>query len=265
MTHLLQTRPLGQTGIFVSPIGLGTVKFGRNTGVKYPQDFVLPTDEQIVELLAMAKKLGINTLDTAPAYGTSEQRLGQLLQGRRSDWVIIGKVGETFTDNISAHDFTADFIQRSVEQSLKNLNTDYIDVLLIHSNGDDVNIIKHYKVFETLAKLKSQNIIRAFGMSTKTIEGGLLTIEQADVAMVTYNPLTLDEKPIIDAAYQQNKGILIKKALASGYLNKIGTANPVQTVMDFILKTQGVSSIIVGTINPQHLLANVLAAEQAIL
>jgi aryl-alcohol dehydrogenase-like predicted oxidoreductase len=102
-------------------------------------------------------------------------------------------------------------------------------------------------------------------MSTKTVEGGLLTIQEADVAMVTYNPIAVDEKPVIDAAYAHNKGILIKKALASGYLNKIGTDDPVQTVMDFILNTPGVSSVIVGTINPAHLKENVKAALNAMI
>ncbi len=260
---MLTQHTLGQTEVLVSPIGLGTVKFGRNQSVKYPEHFELPSDQHIVELLNIAQELGINTLDTAPAYGTSEKRLGQLLPGQRRDWTIISKVGEIFSNGQSSFDFSADFIARSIEQSLKNLNTDYLDVLLIHSNGDDVNIIKEYKVFETLEKLKSQKLIRAFGMSTKTVEGGLLTIKHADVAMVTYNPIVTVDKPIIDAAFSQHKGILVKKALASGYLNKIGTDDPVQTVMNFIFATKGISSVIVGTINPTHLKQNVDAAINA--
>lgn len=250
---MLKLNALGKTGIQVSCLGLGTVKFGRNQGVKYPESFELPSDEHIVDLLETAKKFGINTLDTAPAYGSSEQRLGKLLHDRK-DWVIVGKAGETFENGISAYNFNADFIHRSIERSLKNLNTDYLDVLLIHSNGDDVNIIQNDKVFATLEKLKAQKMIRAYGMSTKTIEGGLLTIEQADVAMVTYNANHTEEKPIIDLAFQKNKGILIKKALASGHLNKIA---------DFIFQTPGVSSVIIGTLSPSHLQEHVLSAIQA--
>ncbi|HLF67570.1 MAG TPA: aldo/keto reductase [Gammaproteobacteria bacterium] len=264
MSLPLPLRPLGQTGIQVSPIGLGTVKFGRNQSVKYPDHFELPTDQQIVDLLVTAQTLGINTIDTAPAYGSSEQRLGQLLPGKRSDWVIIGKVGETFVEGISHYQFDADFIEQSILQSLKNLNTDYLDVMLIHSNGDDVHIIQHDNVFETLEKLKAQKLIRALGMSTKTIAGGLLTIEQADVAMITYNLNAPEEKPIIEAAYQQNKGILIKKALGSGHLTKISEPDPLQASMDFIFSTQGIGSVIVGTINPKHLQENVNAAARAL-
>jgi len=76
----------------VSPLGLGTVKFGRNQQVKYPTAFELPDDKQVLNILALARDLGINLLDTAPAYGLSQQRLGKLLSGRQ-DWIIVSKVG----------------------------------------------------------------------------------------------------------------------------------------------------------------------------
>ena len=70
----LAKRPLGSTGIDVSSLGLGTVKFGRNQEVKYPTGFSLPVDRAIESLLDVARESGINLLDTAPAYGSSEQR-----------------------------------------------------------------------------------------------------------------------------------------------------------------------------------------------
>ena len=99
----LEHRELGQSGISVSCIGLGTVKFGRNQEVKYPSSFALPSDEEIVSLIDQAKSLGINLLDTAPAYGSSEQRLGRLLSDRK-DWVICTKVGEEFVTGKSEAD-----------------------------------------------------------------------------------------------------------------------------------------------------------------
>ncbi len=94
-------RPLGDTGLAVSPLGLGTVKFGRDQGVKYPSGFTIPDDREAADLLALARDLGINLIDTAPAYGRSEERLGPLLRGQREHWVIVSKVGEEFVDGQS--------------------------------------------------------------------------------------------------------------------------------------------------------------------
>jgi aryl-alcohol dehydrogenase-like predicted oxidoreductase len=249
---VLQTRCLGQTDIAVSPLGLGTVKFGRNQGVKYPQAFALPSDVDIQNLLAIAKESGINLLDTAPAYGESENRLGALLSSRH-DWVICTKAGETFHQAESQFDFSKQAIIQSVEESLKRLRTDYLDILLIHSNGEDERLIQEENIFATLADLKQAGKIRAYGMSTKTITGGLLTIDHADLAMVTYHPRYTDEHDVIVAAKQKHKGILIKKAFASGHLQLFGSEDPVKASLEFILKEPGVTSVIVGTVNPVHL------------
>ena len=125
-------RPLGQTGPMVSPLGLGTVKLGRDQGVKYPSGFQIPDDDEARRLLKLARDLGINLIDTAPAYGRSEERLGPLLRGQRHDWVIVSKVGEEFSDGQSRHDFSAAHTRFSVERSLKRLETDCIDLVLVH-------------------------------------------------------------------------------------------------------------------------------------
>src|ERR1700722_19228645 len=85
---MIQKTQLGNTNISVSRIGLGTVKFGRNQKINYPTPFSLPSDKEILALLNCAQELGINVLDTAPAYGSSEERLGNLLNGQRSDWIL---------------------------------------------------------------------------------------------------------------------------------------------------------------------------------
>lgn len=99
-------RPLGSTGFQVSPLGLGTVKLGRDQGVKYPNGFTIPDDAQALALLQQARELGINLIDTAPAYGIGEQRLGPLLRGQRDEWVIVSKTGEEFEQGRSHFDFS---------------------------------------------------------------------------------------------------------------------------------------------------------------
>lgn len=257
---MLEKYLLGSTELQISRIGLGTVKFGRNQGVKYPTHFELPSDAVIQDLLAIAREQGINLLDTAPAYGTSEERLGKLLKNTRHDWVICTKAGEDFINGESHFDFSAYGLQRSIERSLQRLRTDYLDIVLIHSDGNDVQLIKKYGVLDTLNECKKRGLIRAYGISTKTVAGGILAVDHSDVVMVTHNPVYTEEQPVIAYAYQNKKGVLIKKALASGHAEKFAAINPAQAALRFIFAEPGVSCVIAGTINKDHLLQWVLAA-----
>lgn len=257
----MELRPLGSTGIMVSPLGLGTVKFGRNQQVKYPHPFALPDDKTIRDLLDLTADLNINLIDTAPAYGTSEARLGQLLPGPRDRWVIASKVGEFFQHGRSSFDFSAAATRHSVEKSLRRLRTDYLDLALIHSNGDDLHILEQEDALDALRQLKQEGLIRAYGMSSKTVAGGLRVVDECDLVMATCNLEYDDELPVLAAAGRLSKGVLVKKGLQSGHIpGKKG----VRSSMAFIFAQPGVSSIIVGTINPEHLQQNVAIVNQVI-
>lgn len=262
----LQRRQLGATGMVVSCLGLGTVKIGRNQGVKYPARFELPTDREVSTLLGTAFDSGINLLDTAPAYGASEERLGKLLRDREK-WIICTKTGEEFIDGVSSFDFSAAHTQFSVERSLKRLHTDYLDLVLVHSDGNDEHIIRQTDCFQVLARLKEKGLIRAFGFSGKTVTGGLLALQHADVVMVTCNSQETAETDVIREAHRLNKGVLIKKALSSGHAVDSpanSQPDPITDAMRFVFSNSGVSSIIIGTINPAHVLENINAAKSAL-
>lgn len=265
---LTQRRTISDTSLSVSPLGLGTVKFGRNTGVKYPSTFDIPDDKQVLSLLDQAWDLGINFLDTAPAYGQSEERLGTLLPKRNHDWVVATKVGETFNPDTgeSNYNFSPEFIQQSIENSLRLLKREVLDIVLIHSDGQDKAIIERDGALDVLNDLKQRGLIRATGMSTKTVEGGLLTLEKADIAMVMHNLDYPDELAVIEQADHLNKAIFIKKALGSGHLALSDSdTDPVQANFDFIYQHPAVTSIIVGTITPSHLQNNVEKVVRALV
>ncbi|MDZ7686633.1 MAG: aldo/keto reductase [Gammaproteobacteria bacterium] len=247
-------RQLGSTGITLSPIGLGTVKLGRNTNVKYPKAFDLPDDDTVTKLLATAQRLGINYLDTAPAYGTSEERLGRLISDRGA-WIISTKVGERYDNGTSTFDFSRAATEDSVRASLERLQTSYLDLVLVHSDGNDEAVIGQTDILDTLGQLKSAGHIRAIGVSTKTVTGGLLAIEVADVVMVAYNTEDTSQMPVIERALELEEGILVKKPLASGHADNIGES------LRFALAQPAVTSVVVGTINPVHLQANIDALE----
>ena len=250
-------RPLGSTGLQVSALGLGTVKLGRNRGLKYPAGFELPDERSAAALLARARELGINLLDTAPAYGSSEERLGRLLAGQRRDWVICSKVGEEFEQGHSSYNFSPERARESVLRSLRRLQTDVLDIVLVHSNGDDLGIIQQMGTLEALAQLKREGLLRAFGMSTKTVAGGLAAAQTCDVVMLTYNLQQQEELPVLDACARLQRGALVKKALGSGQLQP-------EASMELVFAHPGTSAAVVGTISPAHLQADAEAARRAI-
>lgn len=253
----MEKRELGNTGIEMSVLGLGTVKFGRNAGVKYPSGFEIPDEEFLAGFLAEARDLGINALDTAPAYGRSEERLGRLLKGQRESWVIVGKAGEEFEGGVSSYIFTPDHFERSLERSLERLQTDYLDVFLIHSDGSDLAILENDKLIAKLRSFKDQRLVKAIGMSSKTVDGGIKTLELMDCVMASYNPDYTDELPVLEYAQAHNKGVILKKVLSSGH-----SADP-SAALNFALNAPGVTSAIVGTITPSHLRANADAVLKA--
>ena len=246
-------RQLTGTDLMVSALGLGTVKIGRDQSVKYPDSFTIPDDSDVSRLLSQARDAGINLIDTAPAYGTSEERLGNLL-GNRKDWVIATKCGEDFEGGVSSFDFSGEHTRMSIERSLDRLNTDYLDIVLIHSDGNDEEILSKTDCVETLKACQAEGKIRTIGMSTKTVEGGLQAASLLDVVMLTYN-LEQQDQEVLDYANAHGKGVLVKKGLMSGHAGSI-----VQS-MELLFAGPGIDSVIVGTINPAHLAENISLAK----
>lgn len=256
---MIPKRSLGNTNIEVSCLGLGTVKFGRNQNVKYPESFDLPNDKEISDLIKKAEELGFNLLDTAPAYGSSEQRIGELFQKKkisRHDWVISTKVGEQFENGKSNFDFSATTTELSIKRSLKRLKTDYLDIVLIHSNGFDEEILDETDCLPTLQKLKKEGIIRAIGVSTKTPDGAIRAAEITDIIMVTLSPDMQAELTAIESANKINTGVLIKKVFNSGHA-ALKAKN-----LQYALETRGVSSVVIGTLSLDHLQKNASVAER---
>ena len=234
----------------VSPIGLGTVKFGRNTDVKYPRPFDLPSMKELQNLLASACSLGVNLIDTAPAYGESEERLGQLLSGQRHQWYVSTKVGESY-DGRSRFDFSAEHTRTSVEDSLKRLRTDYLDIVLVHCDDEDLKALQSTDVIAELRSMQNKGFIRYVGASTKTLPGGYFAIENTDLIMVSGDS---DQIPLLEKAKLESKPALVKKALQSGH------AMDIRGNLAAVLAYPSVASVIIGSINQQHVKENVAHA-----
>lgn len=245
-------RPLGNTGIEVSPLGLGTVKFGRNTGVNYPRPYELPSDARIADLLATAQREGVNFLDTAPAYGSGEARIGEAIEGHRDDWILCTKAGEKFDGSVSHYDFSEDAILKSVEESLARLRTDRLDILLLHSDGRRVDEIERAGAFRALARLKREEIVRAVGFSGKSTRDATAAMPRSDVLMCTIHNTYRDEIRIASEAAGLGVGVLVKKPLARGIEGGSETIAGTACLV-------GVTSVVVGTIDPAHVAENAAA------
>jgi aryl-alcohol dehydrogenase-like predicted oxidoreductase len=249
----MNRRSLGSTGLKITPIGFGAFKIGRNEKTKYVQAYALPDDRAVADLLNGILDLGIGHIDTAPAYGLSEERIGRAISHRRHEFTLSTKVGETFEDGQSHYDFSAAAIRSSVEQSLRRLRTDSLDVVFLHSNGEDVAIQQSTDAVATLCELKKQGLMRAIGLSGKTAEGARLALDWADVIMVEYHLDDRSHGPVIAAAAQRGAGVIVKKGLASGKLPPAGA-------IGFVLGNSAVTSLVVGSLDLEHLRANVALA-----
>jgi aryl-alcohol dehydrogenase-like predicted oxidoreductase len=243
----------------VGVLGLGTVKFGRNTGVKYPggDGFVLPGDAEIKDILDLCIDHGVNVIDTAPAYGSSEERLGALLGARREKFFLSSKTGEEFDGKNSQYIFTADHTRMSVERSLKRLKTDYLDCVLVHCSRDDVSVLCDTDVLPTLHDLKREGKIRFIGASTYSITAGMMAAQYLDCVMVAYNKDYTAESAVIAAAAEKGCAVLIKKGLSSGHVS--GDA-AVADAIRFALAPGGVTSLIIGSKSRDNILKNIAAA-----
>lgn len=258
MTTPLTRRPLGRAGLSVFPIALGTVKIGRTAGLKYAAPVTLPTDEQALTLLRTARDLGVNLIDTAPAYGSSEARLGTLWPRiwQRHELLLCTKVGEIFDEATatSTYDFSPSHIRASIDRSLTRLGTDHVDVALLHFRGnDDLDAItlREGQALGTLRDLQRAGKVRAVGASIGTPDGGLLAASFCDVVMLSLHATPeglAGDTDTLAACAAANTGVLIKKPLASGHTN-LAPAHALSAV----LAAQGVTAAVVGTANPAHL------------
>lgn len=249
----MQRRLLSNSLPPVSPIAFGSFKIGRNQKTKYDQAYPLPTEEETSRLLNGVLDLGINLIDTAPAYGLAEERIGRHLAHRRQEFLLSTKVGETFEDGQSTYDFSKAALIASIERSLQRLRSDVLDILLIHSNGQDLEILDHSDAPAALLQAKHQGKTRLIGLSGKTPEGARKAMEWADLLMIEYHPQDRSHELVVKQAAERRIGVMIKKPLASGKI-------PAQEAIPFVLSNPAVATLVIGGLSLDHIRENLTLA-----
>ncbi len=214
----MKYRTLGSTGMKVSVIGLGTWQLGG----EWNKDFTQP---EVDAMFDKARTVGINLIDTAECYGdhTSERLIGAAIEGDREKWIVATKFGHKFHGYMNRTEpRTPADTMKQLEDSLKSLRTDYIDLLQYHSWGDAQ--FADAGVLEVIQKAKQQGKVRHLGNSVGS-NGNLGQIQKSksmdlEAIQIIYN--RLDRKPeeaVFAECIKQNLGVLARVPLASGYLS----------------------------------------------
>jgi len=202
-----------------SVVGVGTWQFGGEWGRAFEQ-------AEADSILGRAKDLGINLIDTAECYGDhlSEQLVGQAIRGQRDDWIVATKFGHKFTGHLERDQlWTAADVQQQLEDSLRSLHAETIDIYQFHSGSDQA--FDNDELWTMLSKQIEAGKIRHLGISLSSGIDPAHQMERAtavgaSVIQVLYNRLDRDpEKNVLPACIEQDLGVLVRVPLASGFLS----------------------------------------------
>ncbi len=213
-------RPLGKSGLSVSEIGFGAWGIGGVTAG--PTSYGRTDDSTSCAALECALDEGINFFDTSNVYGDghSETLIGNVFSRRRSEVVIATKAG--FIDYASPPDFSAAAIVRSVESSLRRLNTDYIDLLQLHNPSAEW-LRKYPETMEKMTCLQKDGKIRAIGVSVKSPADADQLLELFPFRSVQANFNMLDiralECGLPDKLHSVGAGFIARTPMSFGFLS----------------------------------------------
>jgi aryl-alcohol dehydrogenase-like predicted oxidoreductase len=285
----LETRPLGRTGTDVTVLGYGAMELrGRPWGPAID-------DEDAGRLLNAVLDSGINLIDTSIDYGRSEELIGRYLAGRRNEYFLATKCGCLLEPPPGAsppfpHDYSAANVRAGLEQSLRRLGTDRLDLVQVHMSPSR-DQLQADKTVETLQSLRDEGKIRFIGMS------GILpnlpdhiAMRVFDVFQIPYSAVQREHEDLITAAAGAGAGTLIRGGAARGapaedkdwrrgplglpegegqrrwessaVQDLLGDMSRMEFVLRFTLSHPGLSTTIVGTSSVDHLLSNLAVAEK---
>jgi len=286
----IMTRALGRTGADVTILGYGAMEL--RGGPRGPEI----GDEDAGRLLNAVLDGGINLIDTSPDYGGSEELIGRCIGRRRDEFFLASKCGCLIELPAGVpppypHDYSPANVRADVEQSLRRLRTDRLDLVQVHMSPSKATLEENHTV-ETLKTLQDQGKVRFIGMS------GILpnlpehiAMNVFDVFQIPYSAVQRDHEDLITAA-AAGAGTLIRGGAARGAASEdknwrtgplsqqpgVGQRNwassgiedlikdagltNMEFMLRFTLSHPGLSSTIVGTANPAHLAANIATAER---
>jgi aryl-alcohol dehydrogenase-like predicted oxidoreductase len=280
------TSTLGRTDASVTKLGYGAMELRSRR---------LDAGE-VDRLLNAVLDAGISLIDTSPDYGASEEHIGRAISHRRSEFFLASKcgcpVGESVGEGGPAgreHVFTRENVRAAVEQSLRRMRTDHLDLVQFHLSPSPATLAEHDAVGELVA-IRDEGKIRFLGISgTLPNLPDQIAMGVFDVYQIPYSAVERDHEGAISAAAQAGGGTIIRGGVARGFPEPrpdypeqyqqmirernarydqtniddlLGGGSPMEFMLRFTISHPDMHTTIVGTKNPQHLAANVAAASK---
>ena len=285
----MEYQQLGDTALRVSRVTLGTAELGMDYGFRGSEHYRQPDPQAATRIVHRALELGINLIDTARLYGTSEELIGKALKDWPGEVVIASKV--RIPDDVPAgSNQLRQTILGSIEASLTALQLETIDLMQIHSITHA--ILRDDEVWRTLEGARQAGKIRFLGASSYGEEVPLTALENDHIKtlQVPFNALDRRAMPrVFPGAVQRRVGILVRSAFLRGVLTSqvnslperlapvrdaalrilAQARNTVQSLSEmalrFCLSFNEISSVIIGVRSVQELESNVADAEKGAL
>lgn len=216
MAAMIPRRPLGRTGLQVSEIGFGAWAIGDSWGERVPK-------AQAKEALHAAIDAGVNFIDTADVYGAgrSEEIIGAVLRDRPEEVVVATKMGRG-----PGWEATYPAMLAATRAALKRLKRESLDLVQLHCIP--TSLLKQKQVFDHLERLKSEGLIRHYGVSVETIDEAVFCLREtgAVALQVIFNALRQRMRTeVLPAARDAGVALIARVPLASGLLTGKFRAN----------------------------------------
>ena len=282
----LPTRQLGRTGLQVAVLGYGALELsGRPSGRPGEVRNRDISEAEAEGILNAALDAGINYIDTAPDYGLSEERIGKYIAHRRPEYLLCSKCGcvvgtsSTASARTGGHVFTAENVVAGVEQSLRRLRTDYLDVVQFHGNPSRAQLEENGGL-DALLDLRRRGKVRWIGVSGE-LPNLLDQIEMGafDVFQIPYSAVEREHEGALSQAARAGGGVVVRGGVARGAPGKragdtwaawqraeiddlLDDMTPMELALRFTISHPHVHTTIVGTANAAHLRENVEAARR---
>jgi aryl-alcohol dehydrogenase-like predicted oxidoreductase len=275
----MEKRLLGKTGMDVSVLGFGGAEIG----------FEGTTEETVARLLEGALDAGVNVIDTGECYEGSEEVIGRTASGRRKDYYLFTKCGHP--RGVGSQDWSPASLLESIERSLRRLQTDWLDLIQLHSCSESV--LRKGDAIAALETARTKGYTRYIGYSGDSqaaryaVECGAFDTLQTSINIADQEaidlvlPMTREKemgviakRPIANAAWKDNHKPIDRyhhpywerlNKLRYDFIHDLGTEASVAHALRFTLSVPGVHTAIVGTTKPERTQENARMAAHGAL